>query len=273
MLLHSRSVFAVAILLLSLMPAWSKTERVVFRGNTFVFEIPDNLKPDQFNHQGGYDHWTGRPSDDLLLYQGDSIDDPTVVTFAYEADRFDLRRYVLDAGPIERSNAVSIVRSTTSVEMAASTSSCGGKCFVVVKVSDPGGSERSQTEALFKRYVRALDTRSFEPDKPVQAVIPKDPSESRRTEASRESPVTHDQGHWFVIAGAWPQSESYKVKARIALLSGNNIAAKVINTDQYANLAPGLRAVVLGPASREQAEVQLATIKSIVPDAYIKEGF
>ena len=58
-------------------------------------------------------------------------------------------------------------------------------------------------------------------------------------------------------------------------VAGNGIysAARVIDTDEYAHLAPGLRAIVLGTTSREQAEDQLATIRSIVPDAYIKEGF
>jgi hypothetical protein len=91
--------------------------------------------------------------------------------------------------------------------------------------------------------------------------------------SAKDNKVTNDQGHWFVIAGAWPQTESYKLRSRMALLSSNNIAAKIITTDEYANLSPGLRAVVLGPTSREQAESQLAEVKSIVPDAYIKEGF
>jgi hypothetical protein len=114
-----------------------------------------------------------------------------------------------------------------------------------------------------------------QPDKPAQAVIPKiaSPSDPGRLGPSNDKPVTHDQGHWFVIAGAWPSTENNKLKARMSLLSGNNITARVIVTDEYENLTPGLRAVVVGPTSREQAETQLDSIKQIVPDAYMKEGF
>jgi hypothetical protein len=44
--------FATAILVLSLTPAWSKTERIVLRGNTFLFEISDNLSSSPANSSG-----------------------------------------------------------------------------------------------------------------------------------------------------------------------------------------------------------------------------
>lgn len=161
MLLHSRSVFAAAILLLSLVPAWSKTERVVLRGNTFVFEVPDNLSPDP--HNLSRDPVGKRSNSDLQTYQDQTSNETTFLLFGYEPDRVDFRHYVVDPGPIERINSVSIARSTKIVEMAASVSACGGKCFIVVKLTpDPVLYDRSRGEALFQRYVRALDSRSFE---------------------------------------------------------------------------------------------------------------
>lgn len=80
-------------------------------------------------------------------------------------------------------------------------------------------------------------------------------------------------GNWFVIAGTWPSTESTKLKARLALLSSNGIEAQIINTDDYPNFTPGLRAVVLGPTSREEATTRLDTVQTIVPDAFIKKGF
>jgi hypothetical protein len=59
----------------------------------------------------------------------------------------------------------------------------------------------------------------------------------------------------------------------MALLESNGITAQIIKTDDYPNLTPGLRAVVLGPTSKDQAETQLNTVQSVVPDAFIKVGF
>lgn len=77
-------------------------------------------------------------------------------------------------------------------------------------------------------------------------------------------------GHWFVIAGAW--SDSQKIDARMALLKRSGISAHVINTDDYPNLTPGLKAVVLGPSSKDEAQSQLDIVQSVVPDAFIKRG-
>lgn len=81
-----------------------------------------------------------------------------------------------------------------------------------------------------------------------------------------------DEGDWLVIAGAWPPTEEYKIKARTSLLSRSGIAAKVIKTDDYPGLTPGLVAVVMGPTSKERAQEQLENVKSLVSDAFIKQG-
>jgi hypothetical protein len=73
-----------------------------------------------------------------------------------------------------------------------------------------------------------------------------------------------------VIAGAW--SDGQKINARMALLKRSGISAHVINTDDYANLTPGLKAVVLGPSSKDEAQTQLDMVQSVVPDAFIKQG-
>jgi hypothetical protein len=81
-----------------------------------------------------------------------------------------------------------------------------------------------------------------------------------------------DEGDWLVIAGAWPPTEEYKIKARTSLLSKSGIAARVVRTDDYPTLTPGLVAVVLGPTSKERAQEQLENVKSLVSDAFIKRG-
>jgi acyl carrier protein len=80
------------------------------------------------------------------------------------------------------------------------------------------------------------------------------------------------EGNWLVILGAWPPSEAYKTKERIALLSDNGIKAQVVKTDDYRNLTPGLLAVVWGPTSKERALERLESVKAVVADAFIKES-
>ena len=78
---------------------------------------------------------------------------------------------------------------------------------------------------------------------------------------------------WFVIAGSWPSDDVLKANARVNSLSTNGISARVVNTDKYPKLAPGLSAVVLGPFSKDQARAHLGTVQANVPDAYMKEAY
>ncbi len=77
---------------------------------------------------------------------------------------------------------------------------------------------------------------------------------------------------WFVIAGSWPPGEPEKLNARLNLLSTNGIRARVVKTDDYPKLRPGLFAVVLGPFRKDQAQARLITVQASVPDAFIKEA-
>jgi hypothetical protein len=81
-----------------------------------------------------------------------------------------------------------------------------------------------------------------------------------------------ETGTWLVIAGSWPPTEVAKLNARLSLLSTNGIRARIVKTDDYPKLKPGLSAVVLGPFSKDQAQAQLNSVQAGVPDAFIKEG-
>jgi tetratricopeptide (TPR) repeat protein len=83
---------------------------------------------------------------------------------------------------------------------------------------------------------------------------------------------TRETGTWLVIAGTWPPTEVGKLNARLSLLSANGIRARIVKTDDYPKLSPGLSAVVLGPFSKDQAQAQLSSVQAGVPDAFIKEG-
>ena len=134
-------------------------------------------------------------------------------------------------------------------------SACQGRCVVKVAIMNNGSVKaEAEAERIFERYKADFVARTFEP----------------AGTSSRDSQSTAAQGHWFVIAGAW--ADNQKVQARMTLLSRNGISAHVISTDDYANLTPGLRAVVLGPTSKDQAQAQLDTVQSVVADAFIKEG-
>jgi tetratricopeptide (TPR) repeat protein len=77
-------------------------------------------------------------------------------------------------------------------------------------------------------------------------------------------------GKWLVIAGAWP--DRGKANDRLALLKGWGVAARIVRTEGFPNLTPGLFAVVLGPFAKDDATAELSQIKGYVADAFIKAG-
>ena len=78
---------------------------------------------------------------------------------------------------------------------------------------------------------------------------------------------------WFVIAGSFSKSERPLAEMRIKELQASGYQVSLIDTNQYANLADGLWAVVLGPfESKEFANTELKKIRNSVPDAYVKSG-
>lgn len=99
------------------------------------------------------------------------------------------------------------------------------------------------------------------------------PQEADAAWAKSQTAGASCRGSWFVIAGSWPPGEVEKLNARLSLLSTNGIQARIVKTDDYPKLRPGLSAVVLGPFSKDQAQARLTTVQVSVPDAFIKEAF
>jgi hypothetical protein len=146
--------------------------------------------------------------------------------------------------------------SPTQTEYFLFARSCGGECTFEIRL--PIGAR--DTGALFESFKRALLDGNY-----LQA--------SRLDGGSDiESPVGNQT--WLVVAGAWPESDRRKANERLALLkSGGITTAKIIKTDDYPNLTPGLFAVVVGPYPKDGATAKLETVQELVPDAFIKSGY
>jgi hypothetical protein len=244
MLISKHHIAALAVLVLSSMPAWSRTERITLRGHTYLFDIPTDLKLE------------GGPPSGFVAYDNDEANGaPDVFVYVFEYDREDWS-ILADSNPtpIEHRNGVSVRWARVVTEGAASTRACGGKCFVMVKVSVLDSENRARCEQLLNGYVQTLASHSFE-----------------AAGASTQN-TANAEGAWLIIAGSWPTDQRAKIAARLKLLSKNGIAAATIKTDDHPGLTPGLVAVVLGPFSKDLAQSQLDTVQSLVPDAFIKES-
>lgn len=79
------------------------------------------------------------------------------------------------------------------------------------------------------------------------------------------------EGNWLVILGSFPKVQSDRAEQRANLCQASGYGARVIDTDQYPKLTPGLWAVILGPYSKDQALDMRNKTRSIVRDAYVKE--
>jgi len=85
------------------------------------------------------------------------------------------------------------------------------------------------------------------------------------------TPTRIPEGNWVVILGSFPKMQPDRAEQRAHLCQESGYKARIIETDDYPNLTPGLLAVVLGPYSRDQALEMRNRTRSIVRDAYIKE--
>ena len=57
------------------------------------------------------------------------------------------------------------------------------------------------------------------------------------------------------------------------LLRGEGFDARVLSTDSYSNLRPGLLVLAMGPFSKRDAERRLVELRSVAPRSYIKAGW
>ena len=105
---------------------------------------------------------------------------------------------------------------------------------------------------------------------PPASTTPAPIVEPARAETPRPA-VTTPQ--WLVVAGTYRPNELSTAQGRRQALVNAGHDAVTIETSDYPMLAPGLVAVVVGPfASRGEANAALATVRSSVRDAYVKQG-
>jgi SPOR domain len=95
-----------------------------------------------------------------------------------------------------------------------------------------------------------------------------EPGTSNRTYVVRPS-----KGTWFIVLGSFPNVESEKADQRLRNVQGQGYSAAIIDTDRYPGLRAGFLSVVVGPYTQSEAKTQLAKVKTVIPDAYVKSGW
>jgi Caspase domain len=76
---------------------------------------------------------------------------------------------------------------------------------------------------------------------------------------------------WGVILGSFPKSQASIARSRLKAARNNGFDAVLIDTTNYARLAPNLFAVVIGAASRDGALSLADEAKAVFGDAYAKQ--
>jgi hypothetical protein len=77
-------------------------------------------------------------------------------------------------------------------------------------------------------------------------------------------------GNSFVVLGSYPKTERPKADQRLGFIQGRGYDARIVDTDNYPSLKPGLWAVVVGPYAKNYAKQLAQQLRAVVPDAYVK---
>lgn len=77
-------------------------------------------------------------------------------------------------------------------------------------------------------------------------------------------------GNSFVVLGSYPKIERAKADQRLSFVQGRGYDARIVDTDNYPSLRPGLWAVVVGPYDKDQAKQLAQQLRTVVPDAYVR---
>jgi len=99
-----------------------------------------------------------------------------------------------------------------------------------------------------------------------------------------EDLVAGRDGDWLVVLGSSERSGAPLAPTVMAAPDPGLAAVQqrawnarrvpfVVASEELPALEPGFTVVVLGPFARAQAERQLAALRGVVPDAYLKEGW
>jgi Caspase domain len=112
---------------------------------------------------------------------------------------------------------------------------------------------QADLEAKKKRQQARLETEKTDDDPPPK---PK-PSAGNLT--------------WGVILGSFQKNEASKARSRLKAARANGMDARLIDTDNYGKLTPGLYAVVVAVESRSTALSLAAEAQSVFGDAYASQ--
>jgi len=110
---------------------------------------------------------------------------------------------------------------------------------------------------------------------PVDRTQPRsvEPRELPSERHTRPPPVAEParQEAWLVILGSFPNTDRAPAEERLQQVHAARLDARIIETEQFAGLRPGLLAVVIGPVdSREEAARIQEAARQVTGDAYVR---
>jgi hypothetical protein len=124
-------------------------------------------------------------------------------------------------------------------------------------------STSSRNDLSLKRFLNSFTFSLAEGDVSGSA-----PASSKREDISN-SPAFR----WLIILQTFSKAELVKATHRMNILRSQGYDARVIDTNSYGNLRPGLLALTMGPYSKQAAEERLVKLRSVAPQSYIKSGW
>jgi cell division septation protein DedD len=98
------------------------------------------------------------------------------------------------------------------------------------------------------------------------------PRPTRERPAQYPSPApSAPSGRYLVLLGAYGEIDGARARLDYVRASGND--ARIVDSDDYPNMTPGLWLVVVGPYEKSYADAKAAELRAVVPDAYAKSGW
>ena len=110
---------------------------------------------------------------------------------------------------------------------------------------------------------------SFEWEPSANNAAPTQPASTPRTDPDPLK-SSAPSGNSFLVLGSYPKTERARAEQRLSFIQGRGYDARLVDTDSYPTLRPGLWAIVMGPYSKGYARQLAPQLRAVVPDAYVK---
>lgn len=133
-----------------------------------------------------------------------------------------------------------------------------------------GEGDRRQWYERSNDAVRLPDWFIFDPDESISDIGTAAKTRPTATPAPEAGTLQRQTGDWLVIMASGRSEAEVEAKSRAA---GSVPGARIVPTDQFNNLSPGLYALVSGPWTKSDAAAIAEIARRSLSDAYIKRAY